>query len=162
MNKAGVEIVANTLDRSIEEVLKVMARAESSALRAGANVIKKTARDNAKHIGVKVMARSEKYNDRLIDAIRTSKVRDGAVVVHTMGTNAKGSGTFRMRFFEGGTNERYQRTQNGRALKVPRRLGKIDPHPFFEPAVAESSQRVLQAMDEKLRATIERAWNNNK
>lgn len=162
MNKAGIEIVTDTLNRSIEDVLKVMSRAESSALRAGASVIRRTARQNAKSTGVKVMARSEKYTDRLIDAIRASKVKDGSIVVHTMGTQAKGSGTFRMRFFEGGTKERWQKKVNGRALLHPRKLGKIDPHPFFNPAVQSSSKEVFQAMDEKLRATIERAWNNNK
>lgn len=162
MNNAGIKIVTDTLNRSIEEVLKVMSRAESSALRAGASVIRKQARANAKTIGVKVMARSSKYNDRLIDAIRASKVKDGSIVVHTMGTRAKMSGTYRMRFFEGGTKERLQKSVKGRALSHPRRLGKIDPHPFFEPAVRQTPQRVLQAMDEKLRATIERAWNNNK
>ena len=161
MNNTEVKIVADTLSRSIDDVLKVMSRAESSALRAGANVIKKQARANARATGVAMLARSPKYNDRLIDAIRSSRVKDGAVVVHTMGTSKAGSGTFRTRFFEGGTKERYQRTVNGVPLASPRRLGKIAATPFFEPAVQQSSNSIMQAMDEKLKATIERAWNNN-
>lgn len=31
------------------------------------------------------------------------------LTVHTMGSNKKGSGTFRARFFEKGTNDRYTR-----------------------------------------------------
>ena len=50
------------------------------------------------------------YKDKLIDAVRVSKVQstgdEVTTKVHIMGVRSSGSGTFRARFFEGGTKER--------------------------------------------------------
>lgn len=50
------------------------------------------------------------YKDKLIDAVRVSKVEatgnEVTTKVHIMGVRSPGSGTFRARFFEGGTNPR--------------------------------------------------------
>jgi hypothetical protein len=50
------------------------------------------------------------FKDRLIDAVRVSKVEatgsELATKVHIMGVRSSGSGTFRARFFEGGTKPR--------------------------------------------------------
>lgn len=158
--KADIKIIEDTTGRSIKEVLKVMARAEASALRRAAGIIKKKAKTNAKSTKVAMTKRSDKYNDTLIDAIRQSKVRDGAIVVHTMGTRKSGSGTFRTRFFEGGTQIRYQKTQNGVTLQKPRKVGKITATPFFGPAVSTSDSELLKVMDEQLKKYIEKAWEN--
>jgi len=55
--------------------------------------------------------RSQNFSDRLIDAIRSSKIKNEglgelSLKVHTMGNRKKGSGTFRARFFESGTQDR--------------------------------------------------------
>ena len=53
---------------------------------------------------------SQRYKDKLIDAVRVSKVEangnEVTTKVHIMGVRSSGSGTFRARFFEGGTNPR--------------------------------------------------------
>ena len=160
MNDAEIKIVSDTLGRSIQEVLKVMARAEQSALKKGANVIKKNTKKNLRSTGIDINRPNDKYNDKLIDAVRSSKPKDGAVVAHIMGTQKTGSGTFRLRFFEGGTKERYAKTYNGKPLKKKRRLGKIKAYNFFNSAVDSSQSEIMDAMDAQLTKYIEKAWNN--
>ena len=160
MIKADIKVVEDSTGRAIKDVLKTMSRAESSALRRAANVMKKNIRDKAKGTGVAMMKRSEKYSDRLIDAIRSSKVRDGGITVHIMGTRKSGSGTFRTRFFEGGTQIRYQTSRNGKPLAKKKSIGRIKETPFFSRAISGSDQRILSVMDEQLTKYIEKAWNN--
>ena len=160
MNEAGIKIISDTLNRSIQDVLKVMSRAEQSALRKGANVIKKNTKQNLRSTGIKVKKPSDKYTDRLIDGVRTSKVKDGSIVVHVMGTRKTGSGTFRLRFFEGGTRERYATTYKGHQLKKKRRLGHIKSYNFFNSSLNSSQSDIINAMDVQLTKYIEKAWNN--
>lgn len=160
MDEAGIKVISDTLGRSIQEVLKVMSRAEQSALRKGANIIKKRTKQNLRSTGIDINRPNDKYNDKLIDAVRSSKVRDGAIVTHVMGTTKTGSGTFRLRFFEGGTQERYAKTYNGKPLKKKHRLGKIKAYNFFNTALNSSQSEVMDAMDAQLTKYIEKAWNN--
>ena len=98
------------------------------------------------------------YKDRLIDAVRVSKVEaEGDEVktkVHVMGTKeyserpdirmsvrSPGSGTFRARFFEGGTAER--------VTKSGRKAGKIDALNFFQKA-ENSMQNLTVSLDQVL------------
>ena len=160
MNNAEIKIVEDTLGRSIDEVTKVMSRAESSALRKGANVIKKNIRQAVKDSDFKSTTRNPKYNDRLIDAVRSGKVKDGSIVVHIMGTQQSGSGTYRLRFFEGGTKERIQKSIKGKPLKKERKLSSIKAYKFFSSGLNNSQSDVTKAMDEQLTKYIEKAWNN--
>lgn len=77
------------------------------------------------------------YKDKLIDAVRVSKVQstgdEVTTKVHIMGVRSSGSGTFRARFFEGGTKERQS--------KSGKKLGKIEALNFF--AKAENSMSNL-------------------
>ncbi len=77
------------------------------------------------------------YKDKLIDAVRVSRVQstgdEVTTKVHIMGVRSSGSGTFRARFFEGGTKERQS--------KSGKKLGKIEALNFF--AKAENSMSNL-------------------
>ena len=160
MNNTEIKLVENTLDRSINEVLKVMARAEASALRKGANTLKKNVKQAIRACDFDSTSRNAKYGDRLIDAVRSGKVNNGSVVVHIMGSQSKGSGTYRLRFFEGGTKERIQKTINGKLLNKPRNLKRIKAYNFFDTAINSSQSELLSSMDEQLTKYIEKAWNN--
>ena len=81
MNNTEIKLVENTLDRSINEVSKVMARAEASALRKGANTLKKNVKQAIRACDFDSTSRNTKYGDRLIDAVRSGKVNNGSVVV---------------------------------------------------------------------------------
>lgn len=85
------------------------------------------------------------YKDKLIDAVRVSRVQSSGdevtTKVHIMGVRSSGSGTFRARFFEGGTKERQS--------KSGKKLGKIEALNFF--AKAENSmQNLTVSLDQVL------------
>ena len=78
------------------------------SLNKAANHLKKDAKKLFKTKLPAATKRNPNYNDRLIDAVRSSKVKEkglGELIlkIHVMGNRKKGSGTFRARFFEGGT-----------------------------------------------------------
>ena len=92
-----------------------------------------------------------KYSDTLISAIRTS-VKEGNegmdAKVHIMGSRSKTSGTFRTRFFEGGTVER--KTKKGYSR------GKIKPLYFFQNAIGATKNKVESTLDSELSKTIQK------
>lgn len=159
MNEAGLKILKDEIGDGIDAVSKVMARAEAAALRKGAQVLKKNIKSNLTSTGIRI-GTNPLYIDKLSDGVMSSKVKEGSIIVHIMGTRKKGSGTYRLRFFEGGTKERYQKTWKGKKLKVPRRLGHIKAYGFFNSALSSSTDEVMKAMDEQLTKYIEKAWNN--
>ena len=81
----------------------------------------------------KANQKNPKYTDTLLDAVRFSKFRksDQTRLVHTLGTMATGSGTYRTRFFVNTTKKRYQKTINGKKLKKKRYVGYITGTNFF-------------------------------
>lgn len=85
------------------------------------------------------------YKDKLIDAVRVSKVQstgdEVTTKVHIMGVRSSGSGTFRARFFEGGTKERQS--------KSGKKLGKIEALNFFQKA-ENSMQNLTVSLDQVL------------
>ena len=99
MNSASFKIVDNGHLMSLNELLKNASRAENAVLKAGANVVKKHVKKALVATKLDIYS-TGKYNDRLIDALRVTKPRNGEIKVHILGTRKSGSGTFRLRFFE--------------------------------------------------------------
>lgn len=160
MNEVGIHIIADTIGKSVDDVLKVMPKAENAALRAGANIIKRKTKKNLKATGINLHSVNSKYSDSLIDAVRVSKPQDGAIKVHVMGIREKTSGTFRLRFFEGGTKVRYNKTYKGVHLEKKHKTGSIKAYNFFATALSSSDAEMTNAMDKALTKQIEKAWNN--
>ncbi len=87
------------------------------------------------------------YKDKLIDAVRISKIKvDGDTVttkVHVLGVRSSGSGTFRARFFEGGTQARETSKEYtdslGRTYKKGKPLGRIKALNYFQQAQSAMS-----------------------
>lgn len=159
-------------ETNIEEVFnsfcqltqKEMTSAVRKALRTGAVTLKKQTQEN---ITSSLQKRNnphwdkgepKTYNDKIEDAVRISKINNGygdgeemSIKVHIMGTRAEESGTFRARFLEMGTKNRYAKSLKGKALKKPRYLGKIAPKWFFRSANAQVEpqlQRIyIEAID---------------
>lgn len=121
-------------------------RVKRRALTRAGNDIRKDAKQRFKSKLPAATKRSDKYKDRLIDAIRFSKMKNTGsgelnLVVHTMGSNKKGSGTFRARFFEKGTNDRVTRKgytdSLGRHYPQGQNRGRLQPPlQFFHDAVS--------------------------
>lgn len=106
--------------------------------------------------------KNPKYNDKMIDAVRSSKVEDKGlaelkVKVHVLGTRKKGSGTFRARFFEGGTQERTMSPyvdSLGRKYVNSRSTGRIHPPLyFFKDTISNlnpTQQQIHQDLEEQI------------
>lgn len=103
------------------------------------NKIKRDARATLKQRLPAATKKSAKYTDRLVDAIRSSKIKNEGLgelrlKIHTLGSRKPGSGSFRTRFFEGGTKERIQKPyvdSLGRKYQNVRRIGRIKALNFF-------------------------------
>lgn len=153
------EILDNGHEYTLRELLKNAERTEKAVLRAGANVMKKSVKKELTNTGLDVYSKNPKYQDRLIDALRVTKPRDGEIKVHILGTRAKKSGTYRLRFFES-AKKRYNLTKHGVPLKKKRKVGSLSRfNGFFKRGIDSSSAEVQQKMDQTLQKYIEKIWN---
>lgn len=148
MSKGGWETnIEETFNAFCELTGKEMTSAVKKALRAGASTLKKQTKQNLTSSLSKrnnphwYKGKQIEYNDELEDAVRIGRINNGygdgedlSVKVHIMGTRKEGSGTYRARFIEKGTRDRYAKTYKGRPLKKPRYLGKITGKWFFRSA----------------------------
>jgi len=123
MNETGLTTNALEVFEQFREFnLKEMRKATKTALRKGAQVLSKNTKKQLRQKLRAASKRNPKYNDRLIDAVRYSVDRKGNLAkVHIMGTQKKGSGTFRLRFFERGTKIRTHKSGKkiGKTLSKP-------------------------------------------
>ena len=109
------------------------------ALNKAVSHLKKDAKDLFKTKLPAATFKNPKYKDRLIDAIRSSKVKETGIAelsvkVHTMGSRKAGSRTYQARFFEGGTQERTMPAYTdslGRKYTKSRSTGRIHPPLYF-------------------------------
>ena len=109
------------------------------------------------------------YNDYIEDAPRHGRVYIGGyggvaddmyVNISIFGSTASDSGTYRFRFLDQGTKERFQnyyRTKNGerKLLKKQRKLGKITPKWWFRNAY----QSVVPSVDSIILEELEKTAN---
>lgn len=150
MNETGLTTNALEVFEQFREFnLKEMRKATKTALRKGAQVLSKNTKKQLRQKLRAASNRNSKYNDRLIDAVRYSVDKKGNLAkVHIMGTQKKGSGTFRLRFFEKGTKIRTH--------KSGKKIGKISALGFFEYARINSQNDINNAVSTHLIATIKK------
>lgn len=151
----AIKFTDTSLFEAVRRSAKSYDKAESKALRTGANVVKKHIRDALRATKLDVTSTGQ-YKDRLIDAVRSSKPIDGEIKVHILGTMSKGSGTFRLRFFEYAT-KRYQR----KGLTKPRYIGHLGKYNgFFQQGWSKARGEAMSKLSDALEKYIEDAWNN--
>lgn len=142
-----------------------MNRAVRNALRAGAKVLQQRTRENVT-TGIKTRNNHPglPYNKGNIeDAVRLGKIESGygslatdaSITVSIYGTKKADSKTFRLRFLEKGTKDRYQKSYSGKPLQKPRYLGKITGRWFFKNAQRE----VIPNLDDVYLAEIVKTIN---
>lgn len=100
------EVYKAFLELNTKEMKKALKTGITKAANQLRTATKKTLRAALPKSNVK-----GRYNDKLVDAVRRSKVEEDkqheiSAKVHIMGTRSTGSGTFRTRFFEKGTAPR--------------------------------------------------------
>lgn len=173
MNQSSLECnVEEVFSQFMDLTAKEMNTTVRRALRTGAKELQKQTRKNATS---RMMTRNNPhwyrgeqvfYNDDIEDAVRLSKI-DGdfgselSQKVHVMGTRNKYSGTYRFRFLEKGTKERYakyykDKTGERQALKKPRRLGRIQGRWFFKNAQSQVFPNLNKIYIQEIDKTIQK------
>lgn len=140
--------------------LKIQERILRKAYTKGGRYLMRQLKAAIRGSGIKVTARSEKYSDRLIDAVRGKFHRGRGVnensyfKVHEMGTRAPGSGTFRLRFFDVGTKERVQQRTSKLGNVFTFKVGRIEAYNFMDNTTASNTSAiestVAQTIDEEI------------
>lgn len=115
--------------------------------------------------------KNPKYSDTLLEGARVSKYKDSSLVgeaiagAHIMGVRKSGSGTFRLRFFEGGTDKRYvkdhsRKNKNGGTHKVKGHYtGRIKGKGFFKSAVDSEISKASSIIEQELNKAIDKCNN---
>lgn len=145
------------LTKTLQELQgKDFRRMEKKAMRRGASVIKRQTVSNFKKELPAASQSSEKYSDRLIDAVRSTVFEENNEIyfkVHVMGTRKKDSGTFRARFFEKGTKERNGDGHN---------RGSIKAMNFFSNAVSSTSSKAYNAINQTFTKELQKIIDKKK
>ncbi len=151
MAKTGLECnIGETFTKFADLTASEMTKAAKRALRAGAKELQKQTRANAQS-GMSTNSNQGWYDGKIV--VYTDKVEDAVMIskvdgdfetelnqkVHVMGTRKSGSQTYKFRFLEKGTKERYAKHGRNRkheliTLKKPKYLGRISGRWFFRNA----------------------------
>lgn len=150
MGKTGLECnISDTFNAFMDLTSSEMTKATKRALRAGAKELQKQTRANAQS-GMKTQNNTAWYDGKIV--VYTDKVEDAVMIskvdgdfetelnqkVHVMGTRKSGSQTYKFRFLEKGTKDRYAKHYRYKGesipLKKPKYLGRITGRWFFKNA----------------------------
>lgn len=154
-----------------------MTRATKRALRAGAKELQNQTKSNL-NSAIKTTnnphwynGKRVYYNDTLEDAVRIGKFNTDfeeeiSTSVHIYGTRDKNSGTYRARFLEKGTKDRYARKGRNRnheliTLRKPKYLGHITGRWFFKNAQTQVLPNLSNIYMSEIEKTINKLNNTN-
>jgi len=143
-----------------------MTRAIKRALNKAAVQLQRLTKSNLSSMIKSDTGGHGKYNDRLENGVMrrsasASYDEEMTAMVHIMGSRSSGSGTFRLKFLEGGTKERYAQTYKGRPLKKPRYLGQIKPMYFFKSANETIEPQLERIYIEEIDKAIDKINQSN-
>lgn len=133
-------------DGKIERLCKTenLVNIEKSIIRKGVSLIQKETKKNIRSRLPAARNQSIYYDDTMIEGARYSVIEEGQEIIgkaHVMGTRRSTSGTYRLRFFEGGTQERIQK-------RTGRSTGKIDALNFFADARNAKEGEAIRVIDQ--------------
>lgn len=154
--------IEGTLTAPLEELREELPRAEKRALYRAAYFFRDKIRQSLSSSLPKATQPNPKYSDTLVDAVGFTKVDGASLNINAMGNRKKSSGTFRTRFFETGTKNRYQKTRHGIKLQKKKFIGKIKGTFFFHRAVAANETQAVKIMEDVISEYVNTAMNNTK
>jgi hypothetical protein len=152
--------VEGTLTAPLKQLKDELPRAEKRALYRAAYYLRSKIRESLSSAIPKATQSNPKYNDTLVDAVGFTKVDGASLNINAMGNRKKGSGTFRARFFEAGTKDRYQKNRNGVKLQKKKYIGKIKPTWFFHKAVNANEAQAIKLMEDVISEYVNIAMKN--
>lgn len=128
---------------------KLRKKTFKTALRKSANILKKQTITNLK-ASVNHIDRRDKWGNTLRKGVGIAVAKTGySAKVHLMKN-------FKLKFFEMGTDDRYQKTFKRKRLKKQRYVGKIKPLWFFKKAKEQTETKVFDSIEQNLINTIKK------
>jgi hypothetical protein len=169
MSNTKFEIDVKNLEEIINQLSgKEMAKAQKRALSRAGRLLFKQTKQNVASMVPNSRKPNPKYSDTLYDGVRIGVQQDSDfrwfVKVHVLGSRGKTSGTFRLRFFEGGTVPR--KTKNaytdklGRTYPAGQNRGQLRAINFFSSAVSAKQSEVIDAIETNLLEEIQKIIND--
>lgn len=172
MAKTGLECnIEETFTKFADLTADEMTKAAKRALRAGAKELQKQTRANAQS-GMSTNSNQGWYDGKIV--VYTDKVEDAVMIskmdgdfetelnqkVHVMGTRKSGSQTYKFRFLEKGTKERYAKHYRYKGesipLKKPKYLGRISGRWFFKTAQQQVFPNLPSIYMKEIEKTIDK------
>ena len=150
--------ITGTLLGPINKMKEELPQVEKRALVHAAYYLRDKIRQSLVEAIPKATMHNPKYSDTLVDAVHFTKVDGASVNVNAMGNRKPKSGTFRTRFFERDTKDRYQKTFNGIKRKKKKFIGHITGTSFFSNAVNANQNATIQMMRDVISEYIQE-WN---
>lgn len=152
--------ITGSLKGPFEEIARKLPQAEKRALYRAAYFFREKIRQQLSTALPASTKRNPKYSDTLVDAVGFTKVDGASLVVNAMGNRRPNSGTYRTRFFEDGTVERFHKKRNGINLKKKKSVGKIKPLKFFSSAVQANENAAIKLMQDVISEYVDTAFKN--
>jgi hypothetical protein len=153
--------ITGNLRGPLDEMREQLPRAEKKALYRAAYFLRDKIRQSLTSSLPKATNRNPKYSDTLIDAVGFTKVDGASLNINAMGNRKKTSGTYRTRFFENDTRDRYQKSYRGQKLKKKRFLGHITGTHFFRNAVEANQPAAIELMRGVISEFVQEIYNKN-
>lgn len=152
--------VTGSLRGPFEEIAAKMPRIEKRALYRAAYFLREKIQNQLISSLPASTKRNPKYSDTLVDAVQFTRVDGASLVVNAMGNRKPKSGTFRTRFFEEGTVERFHKKRNGIRLKKKKSVGHITGVHFFSSAVNANKEAAIQIMRDTIAEYVDETFKN--
>lgn len=153
--------ITGDLRGPLDEMREQLPRAEKKALYKAAYFLRDKIRQSLTSSLPKATQHNPKYSDTLIDAVGFTKVDGASLNVNAMGNRKPKSGTYRTRFFENDTRDRYQKTYRGQKLRKKRFLGHITGNHFFKNSVEANQPAAVELMRGVISEFVQEIYNNN-
>lgn len=140
-----------------KELKKVSDKATRSA---SAFLVRNAKKALKSAVGTKVYSSVGRYNKKsgkklkLFQGIKYGRFKKdfGIRKVHILGE-------YRLKWFEKGTKERYQKTVNGKTLKKARRLGKMTGKRFFDTTINRDGNQTKQILRDTFQSEVYKIFN---
>lgn len=160
-------VSAEDLEKALNRLTgKELMSAQKRSLSKAARIIYKRAQKGASVVP-NVRKRSPNYIDTMYQGVRMGVYEENYTwffKVHVLGTRKKGSKTYMLRFFEGGTVPRKTKSpytdKLGRRYPAGQNRGQIRPYYFFRTAVSGCESEIVNELEKNMIEEVNKIISN--
>lgn len=140
--------VRDTLDNFTGELRDKLDKAARAGVIAAINTIRDKVKSSVSSADFNTSS-SKQFGVPLIEGVRTYMEQGYPIgVTHILGNTKSNDGTWRLRFFEGGTKERVQKTTG-------RKTGSISARWFFNDSTSNADEIAQRLINDRIAKAIE-------